>query len=102
MSEPIDWWRVSGEYFGYPQCCIDAFCTFEQLKDPEERQFRAAKHSGFIPCLSCAEKVLSGEVKLSNLIQSRYCETQFPKEGGASRQTVREWYLSKIDAEECV
>ena len=23
----IQYWKENGKYFGYPQCCIDSFCS---------------------------------------------------------------------------
>lgn len=45
-------YRTMGEYFNYPQCCIDNFCS-----NPIRGYFFDSKHvskgSGFVPCPSC-------------------------------------------------
>ena len=36
--------------------------------------------TGFIPCPSCADKVLKGQLKLKDLIINRKCKKEFPKD----------------------
>lgn len=69
-----------GLYFGYPQCCIMSFCNNQiaDRKRPTERQFRAANGTGFVPCKACTEKILSGKIRLEQLIKNRECSVEFP------------------------
>lgn len=43
-------------------------------------QQEVAKGKGFIPCLECAKRVASGEIKLSDLIQDRKSPNPFPND----------------------
>ncbi len=63
-----------GDYYGYPDCCIKAFTEyfyqhiqFEQLS--AARQKTALK--GFIPCETCAQKILSKELNIAKLINAK-------------------------------
>lgn len=51
--------REAGGNYGYPQCCIDSFCS--DLSDihrlmSEERGTRKLTGTGYIPCVDCNEK----------------------------------------------
>lgn len=48
-------WQDAGKYFGFPQCCIDQFCTDCCHDTKEQYDFRAPwDGSGYVPCLTCA------------------------------------------------
>lgn len=69
-----------GYYYGYPECCIEAFQTFCKFKDLSPERQQASQH-GFVPCQTCAERVLKGEVKLHELIlPTRQAPRPFKKE----------------------
>ncbi len=88
----IDWWEVSGRYFGYPQCCIEAFCALSHMAEFDTGvQVRVSKNSGFIPCTTCADKVERGEVMLKDLITNRAHRKTFPH-STATRKMIRDWY----------
>jgi hypothetical protein len=80
-----DWWFISGHYFGYPRCCIEAFCRLDHLhdsafdKDGINKQTLASKGTGFIPCALCAERVILGEIELVDLIKDRVETGKFPR-----------------------
>lgn len=85
----IDGWSIAGRYFGYPECCIQSFTELNHLKDPEQRQFKAANSTGFVPCSCCAEKVLSGECQLKDLITAgRKAERKFPRDTKRDSQVI--------------
>jgi hypothetical protein len=43
-------WYAYGLYFGYPLCCIEAFC----LDEPRPDDWReAARLLGYVPCAAC-------------------------------------------------
>ena len=66
-----------GIYYGYPKCCIKSFnITMGALMNPKGAM--AGQDTGFIPCESCAERVLSGEFKLHELIKDRHHHYVFP------------------------
>jgi hypothetical protein len=79
----VTWWQASGIFYGYPQCCIEAFCRLdhirEQAKEGSSLASDMGKGTGFIPCGSCAEKLRSGELKLRDLISGRKADRPFPK-----------------------
>lgn len=70
-------WDELGVYFGYPQCCITSFSvTMGIVYNKLGKQ--AGNETGFVPCPICAKRVLSGAIKLENLITNRECNTPFP------------------------
>lgn len=70
-----DYWKDAGEYYGYPKCCIEHFCS-NIIKTDEQKI--VAKSQGFIPCPDCTKRILDGEIKLEDLIKDRKCEFPFP------------------------
>lgn len=75
-----------GKYFGYPQCCIDAFTArLERINKTGDfsltrMQTDAQNGQGFIPCNVCSSKILLGGIKISDLINNRICPTPYPVE----------------------
>ncbi len=61
-----------GRYFGYPDCCIEAF-PYKSNNDP-----KIHKHQGFKPCEKCAKRIYSGEIKIEDLIKNRKQSTPYP------------------------
>lgn len=45
-------WVASGVKYGYPLCCIVAFCSLEHMKDEKPRQLEG---TGYVPCSVCNE-----------------------------------------------
>jgi hypothetical protein len=88
IKEYIEVWQSNGEYFGYPQCCIDFFIKrgvailnrdFNNTKLSPEHESLSIK-TGFVPCTSCAEKVINKEVKITDLIKDRQSINIFPND----------------------
>ncbi len=80
-----DYFRSKGSYYGYPECCIEAFIeTFGKIKSKE--RYMASRKVGFVPCDPCAAKILTGTVRIEDLVSEvnsrRSCEKPFnsPKE----------------------
>lgn len=78
-KEDKDYFVETGEYFGYPECCINSFVEMlDQEKSfcdlPEIQQ----KHNkdGFTPCVECSNKIEKGEIVIENLID--YEKRQHP------------------------
>lgn len=67
--------QMMGKYFGYPQCCIDEFCTSTAWDD---NQLKVSYGTGFKPCRAHAKQIAEGELKLNDLIKDRYCSLPFP------------------------
>lgn len=47
-------WIANGINFGYPICCVVAFCSLEHLNDPEPRQLEG---TGYVPCKVCNDNL---------------------------------------------
>jgi hypothetical protein len=70
-----------GDYYGYKQCCIQAFhrllkdeLKWEDLCD-EQKQTTT---NGFVPCLSCARSILAGTQKVEDcILPTRLCPQPF-------------------------
>ncbi len=79
-----------GVKLGYPKCCIDAFCAdtplilkLRPITFNDQVRLKAAyiggEYTGFIPCVKCADKIISGEINIQDLIKNRSSEfKEFP------------------------
>jgi len=70
-----------GLYYGYPKCCIEAFSNFmdfDQRSETVQKANQTVIGCGFVPCETCAKKVLAGEIQLKDLIKDRKCKSEFP------------------------
>ena len=70
---PFDTFHRHGRYFGYPDCCIDAFTRFEHLGQPK----RKLHGTGFVPCLVCEESKTIDQLK-EEIERNRLCPIPFP------------------------
>jgi len=68
-------WRANGAAFGFPKCCVDAFCAEQTTAE----QYQYAEH-GFVPCPAHVELLKAGAV-LQDFIVGRTCPTPFPFDG---------------------
>lgn len=80
-----EWYQINapvGIAFGYPQCCINQFCDEPkevlQKRIPSKddmNRYEAGKidgiFTGFIPCSDHANKILSKQITLMELIGNR-------------------------------
>ena len=77
-----------GTFYGYPQCCIDAFltrdCATNHVERPEELPFHG---SGFIPCKTCFT-TKSPEQLEREIAERRQCSTPFPDDSGADAKRL--------------
>lgn len=84
IREMLEPWYYTGKFYGYPDCCIDDFVsriiTEEYSDGMTEAQHQVHDGTGFIPCHSCATKIVNGETTLEGLIQNRQCSNPFPVE----------------------
>lgn len=92
VSGPVDteeakrkWYNENaplGKDLGFPQCCINEFCAQPpqvlkrtKLTAADYARYDASlidgKQTGFFPCAAHAKQILSGEIKLADLIQNR-------------------------------
>ena len=56
------WW-LYGKYFGYPNCCIEAFMKGEHMKGLEHNKFYG---TGFVPCKDCYNKNVEDVINIIN------------------------------------
>lgn len=66
-------WLRNGNYFGYPDCCIDSFLN----KKANPNQMILNMNTGFTPCIECSKKVVR-PMDLEKLISNRQCDFEFP------------------------
>lgn len=66
-----------GRYYGYPECCINAFCKTTNLTKEQQKVHGG---TGFIPCPQHSIEILNGAIKIEDLIVNRQCEKEFPNE----------------------
>jgi hypothetical protein len=66
----IEWHMYkTGDYYGYPRCCIKEFMeTFYTFGKRTDKQKKASNGLGFIPCVKHAEEILEGKIKVEDLI----------------------------------
>lgn len=83
--------KFIGQYFGYPDCCINDFATRAEAggfaKDANPHQLLVTDGHGFIPCPRCADKILRGETTIDRLIIGRMCKTPYPQGGSRTQLT---------------
>lgn len=73
-----DKFRSYGKHFGYPQCCIDAFCVTTYSSASALRRRYTDTFAGFVPCEEHAEQLKVGTITHKDLIKDRKCITQYP------------------------
>ena len=75
-------WGNMGKEFGYPQCCIDQFCSGNDFgqNDKLNKQYHIHQGYGFIPCDKHAEMIDKGDITLESLIDSRTHPIPFPND----------------------
>lgn len=71
------YWQAAGEFFGYPQCCIDEFiANASQLQEPTGTRKETANY-GFIPCEKHSREILAGTLTHDQLITDRLSPLPF-------------------------
>lgn len=71
-------WIHNGLFFGYPHCCIISICEIDERETREYAQSNLSNRTGFIPCLSCCDKIINSGVTLESLIKDRINTAPFP------------------------
>jgi hypothetical protein len=94
-KEFIESSKESGRKYGYPQCCIDAFCKDtptalkfkssikEKIKDTLRYKMGHlnGKFTGFIPCYEHAKQIARKKITLSSLVSKTPERTiEFPND----------------------
>ena len=78
--------QIRGEYYGYPQCCIDSFImaknkdafTLIEIKYRKELQKARILYSGFIPCNVHLQLILDGKFNSDEVFKNRICKYSPP------------------------
>jgi hypothetical protein len=86
-----------GVYFGYPKCCIAYFMNRHNNQLMPRAQYIQDNDTGFLPCKPCADRVLSGEITIDQLITNRECETTFPNGDGEKIKAQRKAFRERIN-----
>jgi len=86
-----------GVYFGYPKCCIAYFMNRYNNRSMPRVQYIQDNDTGFLPCESCAQRVLSGEITIDQLITNRECEKAFPNGDGEKIMAQRKALRDKVN-----
>lgn len=77
--------RFWGQYYGYPQCCIESY--LRQCQEPYwyEKYFLKYKNlrlrlgmTGFIPCENHMKQINDGTLRPNDLITNRKCKVAYP------------------------
>lgn len=78
LPEYVLHWIKMGRYFGYPECCINAFCTRILLgKYAYDEKYNNC-NDGFLPCDDHLAQINAGEIKIEDIIEKRICKTPYP------------------------
>jgi hypothetical protein len=79
---------IFGKYFGYPQCCIDAFGEAESIVFFEDRPAIVQKHAanGYVPCEKCATDYENGINMLERINNNRSCSVPFAEKHTGEEQ----------------
>ena len=73
-KDQLERFKQKGKYFGYPDCCIEAFPN-ESNRDETIHQYK-----GFLPCETCATKIRLGLITIEQLITNRQHPDKYPKD----------------------
>lgn len=92
-----DYFCKMGEYFGYPECCIDNFIKVNDgrfsNKNLHPMAAEISSKTGFIPCDKHADQLLNDEIKLEDLFDNRIHSLPFPNVNRVEVMEYREKLL---------
>lgn len=94
----MDYWKLAGVFYGYPNCCSDWFANRLEGKVPfelNEDQRLIENGSGFIPCPSCAKKIRAGEATHKDLIQNRIFSKPYPNDYKSEKEL--DFFISEME-----
>jgi len=86
-----------GKFLGYPDCCIEAFgdVAIPFVLRPQLTQMMTV--NGFLPCVSCAEKLFNKETTYDELINpNRKCSIPFKEETTVAEDDIIGQELDQI------
>lgn len=71
------YWQAAGEFFGYPQCCIDEFINSASKREGPTGIRKEATDLGFVPCEKHSRELLAGTLTYDQLITDRLSPLPF-------------------------
>lgn len=93
-EDSLDKWVILGRFFGYPECCINAFKNFEHIGGDS----RKLDGTGYIPCATCNKKSTKFLIDVIN--KKRISRLPFPEENSLSNDLHEIMVSSEFTMEE--
>ena len=91
----------NGRYFGYSECCIAALVENFGKHNQSRERYIASKIVGYVPCASCAEKIITGTVSIDDLVSEinsrRTCAYPFIKMKKKTIEELEEDYKAYVE-----
>ncbi len=98
MADPL---YTRGKFYGYPECCIEAFLESFGKHNQSKARYIASRIIGYVPCALCADKILEGTVRVEDLVSEvnsrRSCAKPFIKVKDESMDKLEEDYKAYIE-----
>ncbi len=98
MEDPL---YTRGKFYGYPECCIEAFLESLGKRNQSKTRYIASRIVGYVPCALCADKILDGTVKVEDLVHEvnsrRSCAKPFIKVKDESMNKLEEDYKAYVE-----
>lgn len=76
FADEVDKWHLHGKYFGFPDCCIEEFCSPDFV--PLLNEPFPLNGTGYVPCKECRKKSVKELVKV--IAENRKCPVPFPSQ----------------------
>ena len=80
MPDSVFRWRALGRYYGFPECCVEAFIALPDVMPARVNSINEPwNKTGFVPCPACAPVAQDFEKFVREYIQPRrICSAPFP------------------------
>jgi hypothetical protein len=69
-----EYWKAAGQFFGYPDCCIEEFLVNASTMTPTTGVRAQVANYGFVPCEKHSREILAGTIKHLPLDAPRWAE----------------------------
>lgn len=99
--------KVVGEFFGYHQCCVDAFVGHAKKYGPGDKthltyhQEKFLENTGgeaaFMPCPKHAKQINKKGLGPDDMVSGRVCTAPFPTTDENSEEEFLEWLSKRGD-----
>jgi hypothetical protein len=93
--------KIIGKFFGYHQCCIDAFIEHakkhgggdtDHLTHYQEKFLKETEGSThFMPCSKHAKQVVKKKIPIHGLVSNRIYSIPFPETGDDAVEEFENW-----------